>query len=153
MLFLSVTKVKLVRVPYQWLLRAEHPQGPQKKVRHRNEEEHEDGTQGGGTPRQDGRQHGKQDNPWETDETQQKTKAKKSGAGGINNNGPPVFTQSTELNKDLLGKHPTVSLRMVAAAAGFLHTTALLLPDNRFTHRNKLFVVHLLRKKMLLPQV
>jgi hypothetical protein len=120
MLFLSGTKVELVGVPYQWL-RAENPHGPPKKARHSNDDHQ--GTQWGGTPRQDGR-HGGQENPWETEETQQKTKAKETGPGGRNTNGPPAFAQSTELN-DLLRKHPMVSLRMIAVAAGFSNTAAL----------------------------
>jgi hypothetical protein len=55
------------------------PARPTKKARHSSDEQ--EGNHGGGTPRQDGR-HGKQDNLWDTEETQQKTKAKKPAPAG-----------------------------------------------------------------------
>jgi hypothetical protein len=60
--------------------------------------------------------------PRESAETPKKHTTK--GAGGPNPSGPPVFAQSTELN-DLLRKFPMVSLRIVAAAAGFQNPSIL----------------------------
>jgi hypothetical protein len=106
LMFLNDIKVSINGVPPPWLRQDEKP-GPAKKHRHDNTES-ERHSRGNDT-------HSRSTPPQRDGGTE---------VAGRNMSDPPIFAQSSEVN-DLLRKHPTVQLGMVAEAAGFVNTGAM----------------------------
>jgi hypothetical protein len=110
-MFLHDIKVSINGVPPQWLGQDDKP-GPIKKACHENTESE---------------RHSK------SNDTHNQSTPPQQGGGskvaGTNMSGPPVFSQSSEVN-DLLCKHPTIQLGMVAEAAGFANTGVMPTEDS-----------------------
>jgi hypothetical protein len=124
LLILSGTEIKIVGVPAQWLAQVDGP-GPAKRARNDNTARHDNAssaTDNHHRPSRPDQRSSTSATPWEGNSPRHTTHG---GRGlGTNDSFHPIFAELTEL-RELLRKHPTVQLGMVAEAAGFTGTGAL----------------------------